>query len=69
MEASSGELLEILEEIRKEIRAIETKLDSRLALLEKELYGYRMLMRVFKVAGGIVLAVATLKFGDIKNLF
>ena len=69
MQVSDSDLLHILGAIREELSALSTTVDRRFGELDKELHGYRMVVRVFRWLGAITIAIITLRFGDIKDLF
>ncbi len=69
MQISDSDLLSILENIRDDLSALSTTVNRRFGELDKELHGYRMVVRAFRWLGAIMLCIITLKFGDIKDLF
>ena len=69
MQVSDSDLLHILEAIREELSTLSTTVNRRFGELDKELHGYRMIVRAFRWLGAIMLCIITLRFGDIKNLF
>lgn len=69
MQISDEDLLKILTSIRADVSTLTATVDRRLNTIEKELYGYRITIRVLKWIGALTVAVLTLRFGDIKNLF
>ncbi len=69
MQISDSDLLSILENIRDDLSVLSTTVNRRFGELDKELHGYRMVVRAFRWLGAIMLCIITLKFGDIKDLF
>lgn len=69
MQINDEDIFAIMLEIRKEIQDMTTTMNNRFEVLERELHGYRVTVRVFKWIGALVLAVITLRLGDIKQLF
>ena len=69
MQINDEDIFAIMVEIRKEIREMTAAMDARFGALDRELQGYRATIRVFKWIGALVLAVITLRLGDIKQLF
>lgn len=69
MQISDEDIFKLMQSIRDDLTALNAKVDHRFNTLERELYGYRVTIRVLKWVGALVLAVITLRFGDIKNLF
>jgi len=53
------------DKLEKKLEAI----DSRINVLETELFFYKRLIRLIQWFGAVVVAVVTLNFGDIKELF
>ena len=68
MQINDEEIFAIMLEIRKELRELSHTMDVRFANLNLELHGYRTALKVFRWVGAIILAIITLRFGDIKNL-
>ena len=69
MQISDEDIFKLMQSIRDDLTAINETVDRRFNVLERELYGYRVTIRVFKWVGALVLAVITLRFGDIQKLF
>ena len=69
MQINDEDIFAIMVEIRKEIREMTTAMDARFGALDRVLHGYRVTVRVFKWIGALVLALITLRLGDIKQLF
>ena len=65
MEIKDEDIFSVMVDIRKELRSM----SGRLAVLEAELNGYRIFIKIFRWLGAVLLALVTLKLGDIKNLF
>ena len=69
MQINDEDIFGIMLEIRKEIQDMTATMSARFEVLERELHGYRVTVRIFKWIGALVLAVVTLRLGDIKQLF
>ena len=69
MQLSDEDLLKILASIRTDLSTLTTTVDRRLNKLDLELHGYRTAMKVLRWVGAVILAVITLRFGDIQKLF
>jgi hypothetical protein len=69
VQISDEDIFKLMQSIRDDLTALNATVDHRFNTLERELYGYRVTVRVFKWMGALVLAIITLRFGDIKNLF
>ena len=69
MQISDEDIFKLIQSIRDDLTAHSANVEHRFNTLEQELYGYRVTVRVFKWLGALVLAIVTLRFGDIKNLF
>lgn len=69
MEIKDEDIFAVMVDIRKELQALNHSMDARFAVLELELHGYRIFIKMFRWLGAVLLAIVTLKLGDIKNLF
>lgn len=69
MQISDEELLKIVTSIRTDLSTLTATVDHRLNKLDLELHGYRTVMKVLRWMGAVILAIITLRFGDIQKLF
>lgn len=69
MQISDEDILKILASIRNDLSTLTVTVDHRLNKLDLELHGYRTAMKVLRWIGAVILAVVTLRFGDIQKLF
>ncbi len=55
--------------ILEKLEAHERRIDARLLKLEQELFFYKRIIKWLQVGGAFLMALVTLKFGDIRGLF
>jgi len=67
MEEKVGYLLRSVEENKYDVRSLSTKMDALTSLVEKKFTVAETILKVFKFGGIVVVAIVTLKFGDIAT--
>ena len=60
---------QVLYRVLDKLDAHERHMNERLTKLEQELFFYKRMIRWIQTAGAVLIAIATLKFGDIRSLF